>query len=70
MKVMTYLRICVSDFGMQWKDDIFCKMIMMNEMSFYFGYLISLLVLLFAICSLVDVFNNISIHTACSDQHQ
>ena len=50
MKFMTYLRICISDFGMRWKDDFFCNMIMMNEMCFYFVYLNSFLVLLFAVC--------------------
>ena len=48
MKFMNYLRICICDLGMQWKDNFFCNMIMMNEMSFYFVYLISFLVLLVA----------------------
>ena len=48
MKFMNYLRICISDLGMQWKDDFFCNMIMMNEMGFHFVYLISFLVLLAA----------------------
>ena len=52
MKFMTYLRICISDLGMQWKPDFICNMIMMNEMGFYFVYLISFLVLLFAVCCL------------------